>query len=56
MDKPVQRAGKRNAGPEAPSADTPKPAAGGRFGRQANFTGSEQGNPSPSNCRPGFHH
>ncbi|THV98235.1 hypothetical protein D6D17_01308 [Aureobasidium pullulans] len=42
MDKPVQRAGKRNAGPEAPSADTPKPAAGGRGGRQANFTGSEQ--------------
>jgi plasminogen activator inhibitor 1 RNA-binding protein len=43
MDKPVQRAGKRNAGAEAPSTDAPKPAAGGRGGRNAAFTGSEQG-------------
>lgn len=31
MDKPVQRTGKRNAGPEAPAArDAARPAAGGR--------------------------
>ena len=30
MDKPVQRTGKRNAGPEAPSNGTARPAAGGR--------------------------
>ncbi|KAI4724409.1 hypothetical protein E4T49_07869 [Aureobasidium sp. EXF-10728] len=42
MDKPVQRAGKRNAGAEGPSNDTPRPAAGGRGGRHAVFTGSEQ--------------
>jgi len=42
MDKPVQRAGKRNAGAEAPAAaDAPRPA--GRGGRNAAFTGSEQG-------------
>ncbi|KAI4742093.1 hypothetical protein E4T50_07509 [Aureobasidium sp. EXF-12298] len=41
MDKPVQRAGKRNAGPEAPAAaEAPRPA--GRGGRNAAFTGSEQ--------------
>ncbi|KAI5200722.1 hypothetical protein E4T39_05566 [Aureobasidium subglaciale] len=40
MDKPVPRAGKRNAGPEAPSTDAPRPA--GRGGRNAAFTGSEQ--------------
>ncbi|KAG9759685.1 hypothetical protein KCU73_g3265, partial [Aureobasidium melanogenum] len=42
IDKPIQRAGKRNAGAEGPSADTPRPAAGGRGGRHAVFTGSEQ--------------
>lgn len=42
IDKPVQRAGKRNAGAEGPAKEAPKPAAGGRGGRNAAFTGSEQ--------------
>jgi len=54
MDKPVQRAGKRNAGAEAPAAaDAPRPA--GRGGRNAAFTGSEQGKtwpPKPSPTTP----
>ncbi|KAI7225844.1 hypothetical protein KC330_g9019 [Hortaea werneckii] len=33
IDKPVARAGKRNAGAEGPARDTPRPAAGGRGGR-----------------------
>ena len=33
MDKPVQRTGKRNAGAEGPGADVPRPAGGGRGGR-----------------------
>lgn len=39
VDKPVQRSGKRNAGAEGPARDTPRPAAGGRGGRDAAFAG-----------------
>ncbi|KAI9702225.1 MAG: hypothetical protein M1820_006308 [Bogoriella megaspora] len=41
IDKPVQRAGKRNAGAEGPARDTPRPAGGGRGGRHEVFSGSE---------------
>ncbi|KAJ9668279.1 hypothetical protein H2201_001709 [Coniosporium apollinis] len=42
IDKPVQRAGKRNAGAEGPPKDTPRPLGGGRGGRHEVFSGSEQ--------------
>lgn len=44
IDKPVQRAGKRNAGAEGPArGDAPRPAGGGRGGRHEVFTRSDQG-------------
>ncbi|KAK4985256.1 hypothetical protein LTR66_008235, partial [Elasticomyces elasticus] len=41
VDKPVQRAGKRNSAVEGQPKDAPKPAGGARGGRQEAFTGSE---------------
>ncbi|CAK4028983.1 hypothetical protein AC579_6407 [Lecanosticta acicola] len=42
IDKPVQRAGKRNAGAEGPARDAPRPAGGGRGGYQQTFTRGDQ--------------
>ncbi|KAK5173736.1 uncharacterized protein LTR77_002417 [Saxophila tyrrhenica] len=42
IDKPVARTGKRNAGAEGPSGDAPRPAAGGRGGRHAQFARGDQ--------------
>lgn len=43
IDKPVQRAGKRNTGAEGPGEGGARPRGGGRGGRHDAFTGSEQG-------------
>jgi hypothetical protein len=43
IDKPLPRAGKRNAGAEGPVRDGPRPAAGGRGGRHEVFAGAHAG-------------
>ena len=43
IDKPTQRAGKRNAGAEGPAGGAQRPAGGGRGGRQETAPRADQG-------------